>query len=78
MTSGRGAGARAGAWPLRLASVGDIQDDRLELDNLPLVQIEQNAKTEKHLLEAPDILVAARSTLVKVAMVRRSRSRPSG
>lgn len=68
-TSGRGAGAREGTWELRVASVGDIQDDRLEPGGLKSALVEFNVKTEKHLLRPEDVLVAARSTVVKAALV---------
>jgi hypothetical protein len=69
ITSGRGAGARGGDWRIHLVSVGDIQDDRLDLGRAQTIQVEQNVKTEKHLLQADDVLVTARSTLLKVALV---------
>ncbi len=63
------AGARKGDWQVKVASVGDIQDDRLDLGNLGTVGMEWNAKTEKHLLQPDDVLVSARSTIVKAALV---------
>jgi len=68
-TSGRGAGARPGDWQVRVASVGNIRDDRLALDDLEVLAIDQNARTEKHLLRPDDVLITARSTVVKVALV---------
>jgi hypothetical protein len=68
-TSGRAAGARPGDWKLSVVSVGSIQDDRLLLDQADAIRVEQNAKTEKHLLRPEDVLVTARSTLYKAALV---------
>lgn len=67
-SSRRAAGARAGNWPLRVVSVGDIQDDRLVVDATRYIHVEQNVKTEKHLLQPDDVLVTARSTVVKAAL----------
>jgi hypothetical protein len=69
VTSGRGAGARAGDWTLSVVSVGDIQDDRIQVESLGTVDLEQNVKTEKHLLRPDYVLVTARSTLFKAALV---------
>lgn len=68
-TSGRGAGKRPGNWQVRVISVGSLQEDRLVPDGLETLTIEQNVKTEKHLLETDDLLVTARSTLLKAALV---------
>src|SRR5205823_5546216 len=68
-TSGRAAGARTGDWRLSIVSVGDIRDDRLALDRAGPISIEQNVKTEKHLLRADDLLITARSTVLKAALV---------
>jgi hypothetical protein len=69
VTSGRGAGARAGDWQLKVVSGSDIEDDILMLDKAELIAIEQNARTERHLLQSHDVLVTARSTVVKSALV---------
>lgn len=68
-TSGRGAGKRSGEWRVRLISVGSIQEDRLVIQGLHGFDIEQNARTEKHLLETDDLLITARSTVIKAALV---------
>ena len=67
--SGRGAGARSGDWELRLAESADISDDRLDFDDLRTISIEQNPRTEKHLLRPYDVLVTARAQAIKVALV---------
>jgi hypothetical protein len=67
--SGRAAGAREGDWEVRVASIGDIQDDRLRLADLDTRFIDQNVKTEKHLLRPDDVLVTARSSAFKAALV---------
>ncbi|HEY7065936.1 MAG TPA: hypothetical protein VII06_30970 [Chloroflexota bacterium] len=67
--TGRAAGAREGNWAVRVASVGDIQDDRLRVDALEARQIDRNVKTEKHLLQPDDVLVTARSSAYKAALV---------
>ncbi len=67
--SGRGAGARSGDWELQLAESADIADDRLDLDRLRTISIEQNLRTEKHLLRPYDVLVTARAQSIKVALV---------
>lgn len=68
-TSGAGAGAKAGDWNVRFVDSADIQDDRLDLDDLRTRAIQQNARTEKHLLKPYDVLVTARSTTIKAALV---------
>lgn len=68
-TSGRGAGAREGNWNVRMVSIGDIQDDRLLLENAEPMAIDQNVKTEKHLLRPGDLLITARSSAFKAALV---------
>jgi hypothetical protein len=73
--SGRGAGARSGNWRVRAARAGDIQDDRIDLDAVDIIAIDQNIKTEKHLLRPDDVLVAARATRMKAALVPASVSR---
>jgi restriction endonuclease S subunit len=54
---------------VRAVGVGDIRDDRLAPGQVGTIKIEQNAKTEKHLLQPEDVLVTARSTVVKAALV---------
>jgi hypothetical protein len=68
-TSGRGAGARPGSWRLQLVNGGDIQEDRIVTDDLDIVEVEQNAKTEKHLLRPYDLILTAKSTSLKAALV---------
>ena len=67
--SGPGAGARPGDWAVSVVDSADIQDDRLYLDKLRTVAIRQSVRTEKHLLRPHDVLVTARSTTIKAAMV---------
>jgi hypothetical protein len=67
--SGRGAGARPGGWRVRAVSSGDIQGERLLLDRAEPIAIEQNDRTLKHLLRPADLVVAARSTGFKAALV---------
>jgi type I restriction enzyme M protein len=74
-TSGPGAGSRLGDWNVQVVDSADIQDDRLTLENLRTIDIQQNVKTEKHLLKPYDVLVTARSTTIKVALVPPSISR---
>jgi hypothetical protein len=69
VTSGRGAGARTGTWQVRLVSGGDIEDDILNLETAEAVWIEQTSRTQIHLLQPHDVLVTARSTKVKAALV---------
>ena len=68
-TSGKGAGARQGEWSLHLVESGDIAADGVRLEGLRTIDVERNARTEKHLLRPFDILVTARSQSVKVALV---------
>ena len=67
--AGRGAGAQRGDWRLCVVESADIVDDRLSLEGLREIVVRQNVRTEAHLLEPFDILVTARSQLVKVALV---------
>lgn len=75
VTSGRGAGARAGSWLINVVSGANIQDDALDLATSEIIMVEQNASTEKHILQPHDVLVTARSTVVKAALVPASVSR---
>lgn len=75
VTSGAGAGARAGDWVVREVSLSNIQGDRILIDDLSTIGIEFRAATEKHLLRPFDVLVTARSTTVKAALVPPSLSR---
>lgn len=68
-TSGPGAGARPGDWEMAVVDSADIQDDRLNLGDLRTVSIQRNVKTEKHLLRPQDVLITARSTTIKSALV---------
>ena len=67
--SGSGAGARSGDWAVRVVDSANIQDDLLLIDDLRTVAIQQNIKTEKHLLAPNDVLLTARSTTIKSALV---------
>ena len=67
--SGRGAGTRAGDWRLRIANSGDVDSGWLATDSLREVLVEQNPRTERHLLRPYDILVAARGGEGRAALV---------
>ncbi len=67
--SGRAAGAQPGDWELAVFSVGSIKDDRLDLTHFETVRIEQSARAEQYLLRPDDVVVGARSTVVKAAYV---------
>lgn len=67
--SGRAAGSRSGGWTVSVASIGAIPDDHLVLDDREGVALDRNVRTERHLLQADDVLVTARSTVFKVALV---------
>lgn len=69
VTSGHGAGARAGGWVVQEVSLRNIEGDRIDLTSLSTIAIESNRRTEKHLLKPYDVLVTARSTIVKAALV---------
>ena len=69
VTSGQGAGARRGDWVVQEVSLRNIEDDRIDLTSLSTIAIEFSARTEKHLLQPYDVLVTARSTIVKAALV---------
>jgi hypothetical protein len=66
--SGRSAAGRPGDLTVALISGSDISDDRLSC-RLPLVSIPKNELTEKHLLNAYDVVVTGKSTSVKAAYV---------
>ncbi|HVC32261.1 MAG TPA: hypothetical protein VNL16_02000 [Chloroflexota bacterium] len=68
-------GARHGDWQVQAVGVGDVQDDRLVLEWLRTVDLARNVKTEKHVLRPEDVLVSARSTVVKAALVPSSIAR---
>lgn len=67
--AGRGAGSRSGDWRLHVVESADIIDDRLCTDGLREIEVQQDVRSEAHLLRPFDILVTARSQSVKVAMV---------
>jgi len=69
VTSGQGAGARAGDWVVQEVSLRNIEVDRIDLASLGTIAIEFNRRTERHLLQPYDVLVTARSTVVKAALV---------
>ncbi len=74
--AGRGAGARAGDWQLRIVESSDLHDDGwLDIDGLREVGVVQGVRTERHLLHPFDVLVTARSGSVQVALVPPSVSR---
>lgn len=75
VTSGQGAGARAGDWVVQEVSLRNIEADRIELASLGTLAIEFNRRTERHLLQPYDVLVTARSTVVKAALVPPSLTR---
>jgi hypothetical protein len=58
-----------------VVSGGCIQDDTLDLLAAEEIEVPQNVSTEKHLLKPHDVLVTARSTVVKAALVPPSVSR---
>ena len=68
--AGRGAGARPGAWILRIVESSDLHDGGwLDLHGLREVGVLQGVRTERHLLRPFDVLVTARSGSVQVALV---------
>lgn len=67
--SGRGAGTRAGDWWLRMASAGDVDGGWLVTEGLREVGVEFNPRTERHLLQPYDVLVAARGGEGRAALV---------
>ena len=68
--AGRGAGARAGDWKLRIVESSDLPDDGwLDTDGLREIGVAQGVRTERHLLRPFDVLVTARSGSVQVALV---------
>jgi restriction endonuclease S subunit len=73
--SGHGAGARPGDWVVQEVSLGNIEADRIDVDSLNTVMLDFNPRTEKHLLRPYDVLVTARSTKVKSALVPAALSR---
>ncbi len=66
---------RARSSTVRFVSVGDIQDDRLAPDGIETTDLEPNARVGKHFLQPDDVLVSARSTIVKAALVPPSLNR---
>jgi hypothetical protein len=69
VTSGQGAGARSGDWVVQEVSLRNIEADRIDLASLGTIAIEFNRRTERHLLQPYDVLVTARSTVMKAALV---------
>ena len=68
--AGRGAGARAGDWILKIAEGGDIGGEGwLEIEDLKEIGVVQSLRTERHLLRPFDVLVTARTGRTQVALV---------
>ena len=65
----RSVGARPGDWQLRVVESTDIVGDHLSLEEIREIEVKQDSRTRAHLLEPFDILVTARSQVVKVALV---------
>ena len=61
--------AGKGPEPIRVISVGDIQDGRVANSNLSQIVVERRAKVERYLAESGDVLVACRGTQAKVFLV---------
>ena len=68
ISGARGIG-RLGDWELSVVESGDIQDDRLGLEGLKTISVDWNARNERHLIRPYDVLVTARSNVVKAALV---------
>ena len=66
----RNARTRSGDWSLHVVDSADIADDRVTLEDLRTVEVREGVTSRKHLLEPYDILVTARSQVVKVALVQ--------
>ena len=71
VTSGRGAGARPGNWKLSIVESSDIREDGwLELEGLEeSISVARSIHTERHQLRPYDVLVTARASEIKVALV---------
>lgn len=69
--AGRGAGARAGEWGLRLVESSDLPEGGgwLDLGGLREIGVDRNVRTERHLLRPFDVLVAARAESPRAALV---------
>lgn len=52
-----------------MATAGDVNGGWLELDGLSDIHIEQNSRTERHLLQPFDVLVVARGEAGRAALV---------
>ena len=77
--AGRGAGARAGDWKLRIVESHDLRDDGWpNPDSLREIAVARGVRTERHLLRPFDVLVTARSGSVQVALVPPGVSRTVG
>jgi hypothetical protein len=68
-TSGRAAGAREGDWELRVVSVGNLVDEAIAVDDLHRDTFARTWRVEEHLLRPDDVLVSARTTIFKAALV---------
>jgi len=66
--SGRAAGAREGDWPVSVISGNNIQNDRILFLAVESVMTEREAM-QRHLLKPYDIVVTAKSTAMKAALV---------
>ena len=60
---------RTGCRSLSMVESADIVDDHLHLDGVRAIEVRHDARAESHLLHPFDILVTARSSAVKAALV---------
>ena len=69
-TFGRGAGVRLGDWSLLQVEGSDIGDGGwLNMNGLRGIEVGQSVRTERHLLRPYDVLVTARNSKVRAAIV---------
>lgn len=61
--------ARGGDYPVAVVKMANIQDDRLVMDNLDVVGVASLGMLQRHLLQPHDVLLTARWSPVKVALV---------
>lgn len=68
--AGHGAGAKRGDWTLKVVESRNVgEDGQVSLDQLRIINVDWNSRSERHLLHPYDVLVTARAGSIEAALV---------
>ncbi len=74
--AGHGAGAKLGDWTLKVVESRNVgEDGQVSLEDLRMVNVDWNSRSERHLLRPYDVLVTARAGSIEAALVQPEVSR---